>query len=278
MEYTRPRLARAVGMAIRFLTESGVTLLPVDPVKLALDMGWKVRTYTEAGEKYPVRATPAEIGDMYGSGDAISFMNRRGTPVILYNDRISSQARISWSVAHEAGHILLSHFRDFDMRGMNDAQLKALDGEADAFAANLLAPACIVDALKKPLRPEQRKIFGLSERGWEVRLTMLARDRRYIPVESAAALRERLREFMYDRVCTQCGFRYRGGRCPECGSSKARWPGGEAVEAENRRMRMRRQLRAAGTVRRVAAALENPMLDDRLWGGESRGAYDGRRS
>ena len=279
MEYMQPRISRAVGCAIKFLLENSIRSLPVDPAKLALDAGWKLRTYSRTGEKYPVRATAAEVGDMFGSDDAFSFINRRGTPVIVYNDRISSQARISWSIAHEIGHIMLGHFRDFDMSAMNAAQLRRLDSEADAFTANLLAPACIVDALKKPLHSGQRHIFGISERGWEVRLSMLAQDRRFIPEESALALRRQLSDFMYGKICAACGCSYTGSLpCPECGSEKAGWPGKEHAAAEIRRIRIRRQQHSAPErALHARQELENPMLDDSAWGGENMGAYDRRR-
>ena len=56
---------------------------------------------------------------------------------IIYDNRIKSNGRKRWSIAHEYGHIVLKHKKQC---GQNEV-------EANFFAANLLLPQCVLKEL-----------------------------------------------------------------------------------------------------------------------------------
>ncbi|MBQ8859491.1 MAG: ImmA/IrrE family metallo-endopeptidase [Clostridia bacterium] len=59
-------------------------------------------------------------------------VRRDGQYVILYNDQVKNERRRAFTLAHEVGHILLSHAGE---------QPEVEEKEANAFAAALLCPA-----------------------------------------------------------------------------------------------------------------------------------------
>ena len=76
--------------------------------------------------------------------------------------------------AHELGHDQLHRefaasntLQEFMLYDMNSIQ----EYEANVFAANLLAPPAVVDAIAPEKRPRCRAIFGLSRTAWTRRLT-----------------------------------------------------------------------------------------------------------
>ena len=225
-----PRAARTkwvVQEAAHFLIENGITQLPVDVREIIHREGWILHSYGYLANSYEFGMTIRDVCAMLGSTDAATFINDYGVPVICYNETVASKERIEWSLLHEVGHLKLGHFWHFDMFGMTDAQRKILDIEADTWAANVRAPICIVDLLKKPLREDYRYIFGLSREGWVVRHKAATRDRRALPIEQAEVLIEQFSGFMYGRVCEVCGKTFNGGKekccCPSCGSAQVKW-------------------------------------------------------
>lgn len=75
--------------------------------------------------------------------------------IILYNEKIRSAGRRSFTLAHEIGHIYLGHMRD----GADE------EAEAGFFAAHLLMPPVLVQELLKRHKlsaGELAGIFGVS--------------------------------------------------------------------------------------------------------------------
>ena len=75
---------------------------------------------------------------------------------MIYDDRISSERRIRWTIAHELGHILLGHFVEFTLTsllrgvgdreyiGLTDEEYGILEVEAHYFAAAFLSPSTVI--------------------------------------------------------------------------------------------------------------------------------------
>lgn len=87
---------------------------------------------------------------------------------IIYDDTLS-QGRIRFTLAHELGHIFLGHTlsggyhaRTFDTK--NDDEW-----EADRFAADLLAPACVLWALDLHTIEEIQQICNISYTSAKIR-------------------------------------------------------------------------------------------------------------
>ena len=71
----------------------------------------------------------------HSGADGLS-MRHNGIYLVLYDERVESERRRAFTLAHEIGHILLGH------AGGEDAAIE--EREANAFAASLLAPAAAV--------------------------------------------------------------------------------------------------------------------------------------
>jgi Zn-dependent peptidase ImmA (M78 family) len=66
----------------------------------------------------------------------------------VYKNDIKPYGRLVWTLAHELGHIVLGHLEDFEetdvRKTLTNKQYIILEKEADAFAAELLAPIALL--------------------------------------------------------------------------------------------------------------------------------------
>lgn len=256
-----PRMERTVRTASSFLLETGVRTLPVDPAEIIRSRGWRLQPYTGAADRSQLSL--GEFRAEVGTQDAFTVLRRR--PVIFYNDTIISRERIAFSLCHEIGHVILGHFADFRPDTLTAAQLALLDVEADVFAANLLAPSPVADAIAPEKRPRCREMFGLSRTAWERRLTGLAADLACLTPDDRAAILTRFDAWMHAHRCRDCHHAFHGGRvCPRCGSTRIAWdPQRLAVRiippCTGRIVRPTPPAR--GVRRMLEAELENPMIE-----------------
>jgi len=95
-----------------------------------------------------------------GSGaalrDGCTLIRQRGENkvyIILYNEGVRSLRRRNFTLAHEMGHIFLGHEDDSP----------AFERQADAFAAELLAPRILVAEYLKSLRADQNPVSALAQ-------------------------------------------------------------------------------------------------------------------
>ncbi len=160
-----PRYGLARKLAKEFLLQSKVKSLPVNPMAICNQHGFIIRSVSEAEEiiaeidPFDVRGNP--------ECDAKTYLTSDGRYVIVYDDAVFSQGRIIWTIAHEIGHIVMNHLRDFVEteihQGLAIKENTVLEKEADTFASEFLAPAEVLircQCLKKNLII---KLCGLSE-------------------------------------------------------------------------------------------------------------------
>ena len=107
-----------------------------------------------------------------------------GRYVVLYNDRTESPRRLSFTLAHELGHILLGHAGEDDV---------IEEREANAFAAALLAPAVVFYYLsfrdrRPPTTEEMCTVFPISHEAAENRRRDLLRRKPPQPTDCEIAL------------------------------------------------------------------------------------------
>lgn len=125
---------------------------------------YKIWTYQYHAERFNQTLEQTEQFCQSTSGCAHS--NGRGNYVILYNSEMV-EGRQRWTLAHEFGHCVLSHFSSCEMglaaeNGTLHSIDKMIESEADYFASVLLCPFPICKKLNV-LSPEDIKcIFGLS--------------------------------------------------------------------------------------------------------------------
>lgn len=110
------------------------------------------------------------------------YDGKRQRYVIAYNDTVPNYPRIRWTLAHELGHILLGHFKEFDGTrfdldrcrcGLSDSQYAVLDVEANTFAGELLCSPAMIGCLPGCLQTVEAisQLFLVSGQAAEKALT-----------------------------------------------------------------------------------------------------------
>lgn len=124
--------------AYTLLNSMGIVSLPVDPFEILNQFGWKAYTVEEA-EEYGVKC-PFNLNE---NKPAINFrVPITGERYIIYYDE-KYIPRLRWSIAHEIGHIILGHEKEFTNR-LTETEYSIAEIEAHLFAAELLAPTRII--------------------------------------------------------------------------------------------------------------------------------------
>lgn len=156
----REKLARET--AQRLLAEVGRGQCPVDMEAVCRAKGWIV------GRSRKVHV----------DCDAVT-MHMNGEYGIYLHAGIKSPSRIRWTLCHEAGHILLGHFEEFDLTFGHSEQLGkgtawVLNRETNIFTEEFLMPAEFIRA-NLPLGFEAlRAVCGVSRPALEIRLRSLS--------------------------------------------------------------------------------------------------------
>ena len=216
---------RAVRYACAVLADSQIGRLPVDPFRLAADVGITLVPLSA------IRDNPNWIP--YNLPAALQMTRAvtlsYPTFCIVYRDEDSSQDQLRHVLCHELGHLFMNHYRDFPDRmepGMPTDN--ALEAEADSFARNLLAPVPVVDVIRYN-RPRQSRanVFGLPRNLWVSRLDALAADRACVDEDMANTLIWLFHDYLLGRRCTGCGRVFtddqQEDRCPFCGAPGPDW-------------------------------------------------------
>lgn len=147
----RPDYRRVEREVSRLLSEFDVQEPPVDPVRIAREMGVNVY-FVEFDAEHK------NISGFYDCEENAIFVNREEFPL-----------RQTFTVAHELGHKVLHEdwAKSADYRVLlRDQSLQEKDSreqEANSFAANLLAPRFLMDRYWRKLSIEQlSQLFAVS--------------------------------------------------------------------------------------------------------------------
>lgn len=139
MDYKNYKNARNAAWEI--LLACGVERLPVDLNVIAQHLGVRVYAYSR-GRKLLEDTGLAEVAERVSG---LTFY-AGAQPVILYNDAETPQ-RIRFTIGHELGHIVLGHVRPGEHTRQNREPQPGdspMEQAANRFAADLLAPACVL--------------------------------------------------------------------------------------------------------------------------------------
>lgn len=200
------------------------------------------------------------------------YYNSIDTYIIVYNEQ-QSKNRIRFSLAHELAHIVLGHLTDsmteISRGGLDDPTYYAMEGAANTFAGNFLAPPILI---KERLNGKPFNIndiaafFKLSSsavRGYRLedynqwRLTKPSKHEKAILLRCASRMHPkrcaRCNNFFYDRdakFCPICGCHFlydfkgdktmkyssiivdengRAKECPHCQNSEVNYEGNYCV-------------------------------------------------
>lgn len=143
----KPRYKTITRKVYQLLAEFGISEFPVDPFKIIEEMD---NCYIAGWEELSKSCNVLDPFNLRLRGLDAETTIKRGTSdyLIVYDDTITYLPRVHFTLAHEIGHIVLGHLTEFEdtsiQSGLSVASKKVLETEADAFAAELLAPRTIL--------------------------------------------------------------------------------------------------------------------------------------
>ena len=120
MRPKRVRSSFARSRARIYLRESGITSPPVNVIRLIEKHG-KIVWDPNAGNGFTI------------------YYEKLDTYCVFINPE-TMPGRLSWTLCHELGHIVLDHFNKYDMANLTPREEKILNREADIFVRELLMP------------------------------------------------------------------------------------------------------------------------------------------
>lgn len=177
----KPRYSYVTRRAYKLLAELEIGSFPVDPFQIIRNFNnWRLLGWKE------LRDNCGDPDPMYLHRDRkdaeTSIIRGDNRYMIVYDETIDYLPRIRFTLAHEIGHIVLGHFIEFegtrmDVDLLTKAEHKVLETEADAFAAELLAPKTIIRRYPN-IRFEQddiARICFLSDKAAAIRAKELRR-------------------------------------------------------------------------------------------------------
>lgn len=166
---SEPRFSYVTEKAYDFLLEYGYNHFPISPFQVLDDLSdfvtclpWSdARKILKSPDPFHLRETGAEARTIRPRND--------GKYYIVYDDvTVNSEARITWTIMHEIGHIVLGHLTDFgetalDRGGLTKAKYGVLEVEAHYFAAEFLMPTALLKFFPDITVNEIILLFGVSE-------------------------------------------------------------------------------------------------------------------
>lgn len=155
------------------------------------------------------------------------FDPETGVYIIVYNEK-KSKKRIRFSLAHELGHIILNHLSDerteIDRGGLDDITYYKMEGAANTFAGNFLAPPILIHERLSGMSFDVADIADFFNLSKESVRDYRRRDYQYwlsIPHEkNENRILERCKSRMFPHFCYNCSNLSYGKKymfCPICG-------------------------------------------------------------
>ena len=155
-------------MTWKLLLDCGVDALPVGVGPICARLGVRLCSYSQG---YELIRRFRLAGHLHGSDGFLFRLD--GVPVIFYS-QARPVSRQRFTVAHELGHLLLGHSGPLinrEPRPGDNPQERA----ANAFAADLLAPACVLRGLGVDSAPQIARLCRISPQAAAFRMEQLRR-------------------------------------------------------------------------------------------------------
>lgn len=219
-----PQLARYNGTVLKAyeFVEKNVTEFPVDLFEIIKKSQWGLLTYEDLAVLN--NCTVEDVCQCFGK-DGYSIYNGNNYS-IAYNSTKKYSARVRFTLAHEIGHIVLNHHRDFNVttvmeNNFSREEYKILENEANCFARNLLSPVPLVKTLSlNEYYFKMSNFFGLSFQAVKSRISLYKNDLYYLDDEHINQMQKKYLRYNICRICSlyplPTTFKY----CPRCGHNK----------------------------------------------------------
>ena len=152
-----------------------------------------------------------------------SFINGKNY-AIAYNNKIKPRKRINFTLAHEIGHIILNHHKDFEVTttlqdNFTEEEYKILENEANCFARNILAPAPLVSGMKFwNILFKMPVFFGMTFKASSTRVSFLNNDMYYLNEEQIHDFQANYKYYKMCRICGKITNNLSNQYCEDCGN------------------------------------------------------------
>lgn len=178
--------------AWKILIDSHADSLPVDIRAICRHLGCKLYSYDNGWRII----NAFKLRDQTEKTDGFTVLYH-GTPYIFYS-RSVSETRQRFTIAHEIGHIVLGHVGEgkYTMINREPSPRDSTDEtQANQFAARILAPACVLNALDAVEAEQISSLCGISHQSAEFRSNRMKQLRTRGKFMSHPLEREVMRQF-----------------------------------------------------------------------------------
>lgn len=224
-----PDFKKTARMAAKTLETHNIFRLPVDPFAI-IDQheNWRAMTYEEFGKLNGL--DEESVIKQIGSKDGCAFYDAdEDRYLVIYNDNpiwINISQRITWTIIHEIGHIVLNHLKESGeamllRAALSEGEYSRLEAEAEFFAANILAPAPVIYKLGLSSYGQVMKICGISKKAALNRLKHIEwRFNQKQIFKEDLIVESIFYNFINQKKCNSCGHGLilpEAKYCPICG-------------------------------------------------------------
>lgn len=185
----KPRFNFVTKMAYEFLLECGYSTFPISPYDVLNELNEKVVCLSWSDARKILNTDdPFHLMKLKAEGRTVR-MRDTGKYYIVYDDvTINSPDRISWTIMHEIGHVILGHLVDFSETALNrggitNEQYGVLEVEAHYFAAEFLMPTAILKYFPDITVDEIALLFGVSDMAAEKKYKRVFKSS-YLPYDA----------------------------------------------------------------------------------------------
>ena len=163
-----PRLSYATETAYKWLIELGIDSFPISPLDVIDKLPQMILclSYSKA-VAMGYADDPCNIKKKAADARSLKLRGINQYLIIYDDSKDKPKRRLTFTLAHEIGHILLGHLDDFEETALNRGGLtnkmyRVLEKEADCFASEFLCPSVLL--AKLPYDPDYiYLLFGISE-------------------------------------------------------------------------------------------------------------------
>lgn len=162
-----PSFVDAPGAAWRFLIANDIRTLPLDVDAVCRRNGWHLLSLDVADNM--VIARILDKAGAYSNCDAFTCWYKNS--VLIFYQASTHPERWRFAIAHEFGHITLRHFRG--------GAVWRHERDANAFAADILMPLCVLHECGVATAREISLMCGTSNTAARIRLSRLRQAERH---------------------------------------------------------------------------------------------------